>query len=172
MENFVYKYDNIYMAWPNYSMFAIPNKRLKKFIANTRIYSCNLIKNNIPFRWRWRYNEDTILSLDILSKWFCTIQFNSFLQDKLWTQVQKWGNSDEFYLKEWIRKKWQRYADTWTLNKSQMLVDVYPQYAKLKYKFSRIHHIVNYTHFKWNKFIKNNKWNLYDKLTPIKFIKK
>jgi hypothetical protein len=113
-------------------------------MCNTRIYSCNFIKNDIPYRWRGRYNEDTILSLDILKDGFCTIQFNAFLQNKVRTSTLRGGNSGEFYDKEG------------TLPKSQMLADVYPQYAKVKWRFSRIHHYVDYTPFKKNKLIKKS----------------
>ena len=98
MEEFVLRYKNIGMAGPNYSMFlpARSNDYLP-FHLNTRIYSCNLIRNDIPFRWRGRYNEDTILSLDILKAGWCTIIFNAFLQEKMRTQTLKGGNTKEFY---------------------------------------------------------------------------
>ena len=60
----------------------VPRKSadLPPFKANTRIYSCILIDNALPFRWRGRYNEDTDLSLRVLKAGLCTIQFNAFLR--------------------------------------------------------------------------------------------
>jgi hypothetical protein len=145
MEDFVLRYKNITMAGPQYRAFAPQNAELPPFVINTRIYSCNLIKNDAcwqdgrPFRWRGRYNEDTILSLDMLVEGFCTVQFNAFLQDKVRTQVLGGGNSAEFYFKEG------------TAAKSQMLKDVYPKYTELTWKFGRIHHEVNYRPFKSNR---------------------
>ena len=77
MEDFVQRYENVAMAGPCYSMFAFRDKMetMPPFIKNTRIYSCNFIKNDTPFRWRGRYNEDTILSLDMLKAGYCTIQY-------------------------------------------------------------------------------------------------
>jgi hypothetical protein len=92
MEDFVLRYTNILMAGPQYVMFVPTRRNLAVYEKNTRIYSCNLIKNNMPLRWRGRYNEDTILSLDILSKGFCTVQFNQFLQQKAQMQSVKGGN--------------------------------------------------------------------------------
>lgn len=135
-EEFCQRYKNAVMAGPNYTMFCPRRTKKPPFVKNTRIYSCNLIRNDIPFRWRGRYNEDTILSLDILTAGLCTIQFNALLQNKAPTQTIKGGNTEDFYSKDG------------TYNKSKMLVDIYPQYAKLKYKFSRIHHTVNYNSFK------------------------
>jgi len=52
MEDFVLRYCNVAMAGPMYAMFAFtgPGRRLPPFIMNTRIYSCNLIRNDVPFR--------------------------------------------------------------------------------------------------------------------------
>jgi hypothetical protein len=142
MEDFVLRYDNVLMAGPNYRSFASQNASMPPFVKNTRIYSCNLIRNDAswkdgrPMRWRGRFNEDTILSLDMLTEGFCTVQFNSFLQDKLRTQVLGGGNTAEFYAKEG------------TGDKSRMLKNAYPEYTELVWKFSREHHHVNYIPFK------------------------
>lgn len=150
MEDFCTRYKNVYMAGPNYFMFVPRKSKIPPFVCNTRIYSCNFIKNDIPFRWRGRYNEDTILSLDILEAGACTVQFNAFLQEKTTTQVIGGGNTEEFYAKEG------------TYPKSKMLVDVYPQYAKIKHRFGRIHHYVDYTPFKKNKLIRKPEINFDD----------
>lgn len=142
MEDFCLRYENVAMAGPNYEMFVTRKQKHPPFVMNTRIYSCNLIRNDVPFRWRGRYNEDTILSLDMLSAGWCTIQFNAFLQFKAATQTVKGGNNADFYSKEG------------TLPKSKMLVYVYPEYAKLTYKFGRAHHHVDYRPFRTNKLRK------------------
>lgn len=136
MEDFVLRYENVGMAGPNYFMFAPRRDKVKPFVTNTRIYSCNFIRNDLPWRWRGRYNEDTDLSLRMLKAGWCTIQFNAFLQQKIWTQKVKGGNTAEFYAKEG------------TYNKSRMLVDMHPDVARLAYKFQRVHHIVNYAGFR------------------------
>tara|TARA_R100000963_G_scaffold31202_1_gene22551 strand:+ start:489 stop:1352 length:864 start_codon:yes stop_codon:yes gene_type:complete len=148
MEDFVERYENVSMAGPNYDFFAKQNQKLPPFIKNTRIYSCNLIKNDTPFKWRGRYNEDTILSLDMLKAGYCTIQFNAFLQGKVKTQALRGGNSQEFYDQEG------------TLPKSQMQVDVHPDVSELVFKFGRIHHKVDYTPFKKIKLIKKKNINI------------
>lgn len=156
MEDFVLRYKNVAMAGPNYSMFAFGASKLPPFIINTRIYSCNFIRNDVSFRWRGRYNEDTILSLDMLTSGWCTIQFNAFLQNKMGTQVLKGGNTAEFYHAEGKVRDGSKYADTGTLAKSQMLARVYPKYCKVVHKFSRIHHEVNYRPFKNQKLIRRD----------------
>lgn len=142
------------MAGPNYYRFAPDKKKQKPFIINTRIYSCNLIRNDLPFRWRGRYNEDTILSLDMLSARWCTIQFNAFLQFKMDTQLLSGGNTSEFYHKEGQIKNGGKYSDKGTINKSLMLTKVYPNISKIVWRFNRWHHFVDYSKFKNNKLIR------------------
>ena len=135
MEDFFDCCDNVAICGPNYSKFALENEKHPAFTMNTRIYSWLLIRNDIPFEWRGTWNEDTILSLDVLKAGWATVQFNFFLQDKLTTQKKKGGNTDEFYALEG------------TLRKSQMLEDTHPDVAKVVHKFNRTHHEVNYRPF-------------------------
>jgi hypothetical protein len=122
MEDFVLRYKNIALAGPKYRFFIAPLHKYPPFITNTRIYSCILIRNNLPFRWRGRYNEDTILALDVLKAGWCTVQFNAFLQDKMATQTLRGGNTDAFY------------AEEGTLPKTRMLVKAHPDVARLTRK--------------------------------------
>ena len=160
MEDFCLRYKNIAMAGPNYMFFAPARSKLPPFVTNTRIYSCNFIRNDLSFRWRGRYNEDTILSLDILKAGWCTVQFYAFLQEKLGTQIVKGGNTEEFYHKEGVVQKGNKYADTGTVAKSKMLVDVHPDVSKLTWRYSRCHHHVDYTPFKNQKLIKKSDINI------------
>ena len=136
MEDFCLRYSNVGMAGPNYRSFASQNSVIPPFVVNTRIYSCNLIRNDVPYRWRGRYNEDTDLSLRMLKDNWATVQFNAFLQDKLRTQVLGGGNTAEFY------------ANEGTFAKSKMQVEMHPDVSKLTFKFGRVHHEVDYRPFK------------------------
>jgi hypothetical protein len=142
MEDFCLRYTNVAMAGPNYEKFAPRKAKLPPLVMNTRIYSCNLIRNDTPYRWRGRYNEDTDLSLRMLKDGWCTVQFNAFLQGKMVTQAVKGGNTAEFYAKEG------------TLAKSRMQVEMHPDVSKLVWKFSRWHHEVDYRPFKRNQLIR------------------
>jgi hypothetical protein len=141
MEDFCERYTNVLMAGPNYFMFVARKQKSPPFVANTRIYSCNLIRNDAPYRWRGRYNEDTDLSLRMLKDGFCTIQFNAFLQEKTTTQKLKGGNTDAFYAKEG------------TGPKSAMQVQLHPDVSKIVWRFGRIHHFVDYRPFRANRLI-------------------
>lgn len=136
MEDWVDKFDNIAIAGLNYTKFAMEPSKIPPYALNTRIYSFLLIRNDIPYRWRGRYNEDTDLSLRVLKDGWCTVQFNSFLAGKITTQKVKGGNTEEFY------------ASEGTMPKSKMLEDMHPDVAKVVWKFNRWHHHVDYTGFK------------------------
>lgn len=147
MEDYCARYLNVAMAGPNYDFIVVAYRKYPPFYLNTRIYSCNLIRNIAPFRWRGRYNEDTILSLDMLKAGWCTIEFNAFLQGKEPTQVMSGGNTAEFYHREGTVGKG-AYAQGGTTAKSQMLANVHPDVARVTWKFGRVHHQVNYRPFK------------------------
>ena len=142
MEDFVDRYENVPVAGPNYYSFVKSSDGVPAFVTNTRIYSCLLIQNDAPYRWRGRYNEDTDLSLRVLKDGLCTIQFNAFLQGKVTTQRMKGGNTDEFYALEGTKAK------------SQMLADLHPDVAKVVWRFNRWHHHVDYKPFYRNRLIK------------------
>lgn len=159
MEDFIMRYRNVAMAGPNYNMFIPDYQKTPPYITNTRIYSCNLIRNDIPFRWRGRYNEDTILSLDMLKAGWCTVQFNAFIQEKMPTQTIKGGNTQEFYHKEGKKIEGEKYAIGGTDAKSIMLRNVHPDVSRIVYKFNRTHHHVNYKIFK-QKLVKRKDINV------------
>jgi hypothetical protein len=142
MEDFVERYTNVAIAGPNYIFFAPATEPVPAFRLNTRIYSVLLIRNDIPYRWRGRYNEDTDLSLRALKDGWCTVLFNAFLQNKSTTQKVKGGCNADFYQVEG------------TSPKSEMQVKLHPDVSKVVYRFHRIHHYVDYTPFKNNKLIR------------------
>jgi len=140
VEDFTDRYTNIAYSGLQYDHFAKAKNVMQPFILNTRIYSCTLINNEIPFRWRSVYNDDTDVSLLALKAGWCTVLFNAFLQCKATTMTVKGGNTEELYLIEDGRKKM-----------AQALVDLHPDVAKVAWKFNRWQHVVDYTSFKSNK---------------------
>ena len=140
-EDFVDRYENIAIAGFNYYSFCKSTDSVPAFSLNTRIYSCILIKNDVPYRWRARYNEDTDLSLRALKDGWVTCLFNSFLAGKVTTLRMKGGNTDTIYVDG-------------TLRKSKMIADLHPDVAKVVWKFGRWHHHVDYRLFKSNKLIR------------------
>jgi hypothetical protein len=103
-----------------------------------------LIKNDIPYRWRGRYNEDTDLSLRVLKDGWCTVLFNAFLAGKVTTMRMTGGNTDELYQDDGRKKM------------AEELVEQHPDVAKVVWKFNRWHHQVDYSSFKKNELIRKD----------------
>lgn len=133
MEDFCDRYLNVALAGPNYHMFVPSRAKRPPFRTGTRIYSCILIRTDLPFRWRGRYNEDTDLSLRILKAGWATVLFETFLQWKMPTQALPGGNTEAFY------------AEKGTRPKSEMLVRQHPDVARVVRRFGRWHHHVDYS---------------------------
>lgn len=141
-EDFVDRYKNIALSGFQYDFFAKAKTVLPPFYLNTRIYSCILIKNDIPYRWRGRYNEDTDLSLRVLKDGWVTVLFYAFIQEKAQTMTMGGGNTDELY------------QDDGRLKMAESLVKQHPDVVNVTWKFNRWHHHVNYKPFTKNKPIK------------------
>lgn len=142
-EDFVDRYDNIAQAGFNYYSFCKKTDKIPAFYLNTRIYSCILIRNDIPFRWIGKYNEDTDLSIRVLKDGWCTVLFNAFLCGKVTTMRMKGGNTDTIYNQTDNR-----------LEFAKSLAEQHPDIVKVTKKFGRWHHQVDYSGFKSNKLIK------------------
>jgi hypothetical protein len=142
-EDFVDRYENVAMAGLNYEMF-IPahSKKRYPFTPNTRIYSCILLRNDLPFRWRGRYNEDTDLSLRILKAGYCTVLMNAFVCKKIATMRMKGGNTDVLYR--------QNDQVDGRLLMAQSLRDQHPDIVTIKRKWGRWQHQVDYSQFRTN----------------------
>ena len=105
-----------------------------------------MIKNDIPYRWRGRYNEDTDLSIRALKDGWCTVLFYAFLADKQTTMTMKGGNTDELYRQD------EKFDGR--LEMARSLQRQHPDIAKISWKWGRWQHSVDYRFFKKNKLIK------------------
>jgi hypothetical protein len=160
-EDFVDRFENVPISGFQYRFFIAPNAKYPPFVINTRIYSTLLISNDCKHRWRGRYNEDTDICLQVLKSGDCTIQFNAFLQGKAATQTVKGGNTAEFYHVEGDtdKSKWRdgQLNATGTINKSQMLVNMHPDVARMVWRYGRWHHYVDYEVFQRSEHELNSK---------------
>jgi hypothetical protein len=145
-EDYTDRFANVPMSGLNYFKFVTrKSAAIPPFTLNTRIYSCILLSNHIPHRWRGRYNEDTDLSIRILKDGFCTILFNAFLADKTTTMRMKGGNTDELY------KRNDRFDGR--LEMARSLQRQHPDVTKIVWKWGRWQHHVDYRPFAGNRLI-------------------
>lgn len=146
MEDFADRYTNVVMAGPHYQAFARQRQVLPPFVLNHRIYSCILLSNDIPYRWRGRYNEDTDLSLRVLKDGYCTVLFNAFLIQKMPTMTMRGGNTESLYILP--------DGTDGRLLMAQSLQRQHPDVVKITRKWGRWQHQVDYRPFKSNRLIK------------------
>lgn len=140
IEDFVDRYENVAIAGMDYEMFGIKNSSPYKL--NVRVYSNLLILNEIPQRWRGRYNEDTDLSLCVLKAGYCTILFTVFLIQKMRTMTMKGGNSAELY------------KEDGRLKMANSLKMQHPKEVEVVWKFGRWQHQVSYGKLRDNRLIR------------------
>jgi hypothetical protein len=140
VEDFVDRYSNVALAGFHYQQF-LPNFRRNRppITLNTRVYSCILVNNHLPFRWRGKYNEDTDLSLRALKAGMCNVLFNAFLIRKAATMTMPGGNTDVVYERGKRR-----------LDFAESLQRQHPDVTTVVQKFGRPHHQVNYLTFRNN----------------------
>jgi len=110
------------------------------FKYNCHVYSAMLIKNNLPYRWRLKYNEDIDLCLQVLHNGGNTASCQYYLSDKVSTSTKmKGGNQTELYKNNSKEKN---------LLKAKTIEAVWPQYCKTVIRFNRHHHLINWKQFK------------------------
>ncbi len=137
VEDFSDRYENVAVAGMNYYMFAPNRQRIPPFYLNVHVYSCTLILNSIPNKWRGRYNEDTDMCLQVLADGWCTVLFNQFLAEKQQTMKMKGGNTAELY------------KGDGRLKMARALERVWPHVVETKRRFKRPQHVVRDA---WGKF--------------------
>jgi hypothetical protein len=146
MEDFSDRYTNLGLVSCQYNSFipSIDTGR-QQFILNTRTYSCILINTELldqrlEDRWRGTYNEDTDLTLRVLSTGdLCTVNFNSLLQGKQTTGSMKGGNTSTIYENgsfSGYQKKFDELKNNWP--------DIVT-FTDKRHKDGRPHHHIEYT---------------------------
>ena len=123
MEDFSDRYENLGLVGCQYASFVPATEPGRsQFIKNTRVYSCILINNELldtrlEERWRGTYNEDTDLSLRVLSTGdLCTVNFNTLLSGKQTTGTMAGGNTTTIYeggTYSGYKKKFDELKETW-----------------------------------------------------------
>lgn len=145
-EDFTDRYENVPMAGMQYAFFCPADAKRPPYYLNTRVYSCILLSNDIPHRWRGRYNEDTDLSLRILKDGYCTLLFNAFLCGKQATMTMKGGNTEEIYAREQAGFDNRRTF-------AESLQAQHPDVVDVIMRWGRVHHLVNYKPFQQNNLL-------------------
>ena len=147
-EDFVDRYENVAYSGFQYELLAPRKNKYPPYLLNTRIYSCTLVNNSIPYRWRSIYNDDTDVCLMALKDGWCTVLFYAFLADKMATMTMKGGNTEALYKLDG--------GEDGRLLMAQSLQQQHPDVVTITKKWGRWQHHVDYRPFKGNKLIRKS----------------
>lgn len=136
-EDFTDRYENIAISGLNYDMFLPDYKKILPFQVNCHVYSCSLVLNAIPFRWRLAYNDDTDICLQVLANGWCTVLLNAVSVKKITTMVVKGGNTTDLY------------QGDGRLKMARSLERMWPGVVETKRRFQRPQHVIKDS---WKRF--------------------
>lgn len=134
VEDFSDRYENVGISGLNYQCFVTESTSVPYYL-NVHVYSCTLIDNAIPYRWRGRYNEDTDMCLQVLAGGLCTVLVNVYMANKAPTMKVAGGNTDMLY------------ADEGRHDMAYELARRWPKVVRVDRRWGRPQHVVN-----WKKF--------------------
>ena len=135
VEDFTDRYENVAISGMNYLMFG--TGRQNPVLLNHHVYSASLINNAIEQRWRLIYNDDTDMCLQVLAAGWCTLLFNTFLVEKIWTMQVRGGNTEQLY---WGDGR---------ANMARALERMWPGVVEVKRRFNRPQHYIKDS---WKRF--------------------
>jgi hypothetical protein len=133
-EDFTDRYDQVAISGLNYTMFVAPGCKIP-FNVNVHVYSCTLVNNEIPYRWRLIYNDDTDMCLQVLADGWNTILLNAFMAHKIRTMVIRGGNTDVLY------------QGDGRLRMARALARVWPGVVTVDRRYGRPQHVVDWKRF-------------------------
>lgn len=134
-EDFTDRFENVAISGLNYHKFAISPHGAPPFVRNVHVYSCSLILNALPNRWRGTYNEDTDYCLQVLTDGWCTLLVNAFLAEKITTMRMHGGNTDALYQGDGRLKMARELEHRW------------PGIVTVRHRFHRAQHVINWRRF-------------------------
>ena len=132
-EDFTDRYENIAISGLNYQMFVTPTTT-QPFYLNVHVYSCTLVRTDIPNRWRGPYNDDTDLCLQVLADGWCTVLLNIFMADKIRTELIRGGNVPI-------------YEQDGRLRMARQLERRWPGVVRVYRRWGRPQHVINWKAF-------------------------
>jgi hypothetical protein len=140
-EDFADRYENVALVSINSEFFVPVTAGLERikvppFYLNGRCYTVFLVDNTMVGRWRQKYNEDTDMSLQVLSRGHCTILMNAFLIKTPETMTDKGGQTAI-------------YINDGRLKMARQLERVWPGVVVTKRRFGRPQHAIK---SQWKKF--------------------
>lgn len=97
IERYIERYDNVGGVAHNFSPFICEGDMRPCIVQNNKVYSSMLLKTGPDIRFRYKHQEDNLISMEYISKGYSNLCFNSVLYDKDTSGKNKGGNREAIY---------------------------------------------------------------------------
>ncbi len=95
VEEYIKQYNNVGLVSHNYWPFITEGSGRACIVKNGKCFSSILCPTDAV--WKYKYEEDTLLSIEYIQKGMCNLCFNHVLYDKPTSGISKGGNQDSLY---------------------------------------------------------------------------
>lgn len=97
VEDYIDRYDNVGIVSHNFNPFITEGDCRSCVVKNTKCYSSMLIPTNNDIKFRYKHQEDNLISMEYIHKGYTTLCFNHILYDKDTSGQNTGGNHSEIY---------------------------------------------------------------------------
>lgn len=95
VEEYIKQYDNVGLVSHNFWPFITEGQGRSCIVKNGKCFSSILCPTDAV--WKYKYEEDTLLSIEYIQQGKCNLCFNHIVYDKPTSGVSKGGNQDNLY---------------------------------------------------------------------------
>lgn len=99
VENYIKNCDNVGLVSHNFNPFVSEGDARAVLVKNGKCFSSMLIKTDQEIRFKYKYNEDHLISMEYIEKGYCNLCFNNVLYDKNTSGDDAGGNRKTLYAK-------------------------------------------------------------------------
>ncbi len=97
IENYIQNYNNVGCVSHNFHPFIVEGQPIPCLVKNGKCFSSLLILTRPDLRFRAKYNDDHIYSMECIQKGLCNLCFNHILYDKMTSGLTKGGLREALY---------------------------------------------------------------------------
>lgn len=97
IENYVDRYDNVGIVSHNFAPLVCAGDARACIVKNGKCYSSMLIRLDTDIIFRYKHQEDNLISIEFVCKGYCNLCFNHIQYHKDTSGINKGGNHEEIY---------------------------------------------------------------------------
>lgn len=97
IEDYISGYDNVGGVSHNFNPFVNEGDRRACIVTNGKCYSSMCLKTDPEVRFRYKHQEDNLISMEYIHRGYTNLCFNSIVYDKLTSGTDKGGNKEGVY---------------------------------------------------------------------------